>query len=275
MHNGWVVWTLFLVFSILLGLAALVWSFTVDIAGWAEISAFAGSLVWLTAISLALLGVLWGWRASLRWTGIVSIILFCGAVQWGLFVGQWQRVSFAFMPAILILIASAALFVKTAPDWISRVLPWLALGGIAFAAGVAIAEVRDQRLMERSIRELRERDAHHDRTLLGRERAAWLLGLEFSSQDNYDGRDFLDSGAYRDPFKLGDYRWDAAKQRLLVTRSLTVVPRAALENGVVDCSGQGCRITWEIDVNQLHDGDRALRKRIDDWVAQMQFNASH
>ena len=267
-------WTPFLAFSLLLGLAALVWSFVVDLRGWAQLPALAIFNMWLPVVSSAVLGVLWGLRASLSWTSSASIIIFCGATQLGLFIGDRGRLSFAFMPAVLVLIAASVLFRETLPGWTPQVMPWLAMTGIAFAGSTAIAVLQQQRAMKREAQEGRAQNAHDDRTLRGRERAAWLLGQEFAIQEDYRSLDFLATGIYRDPFHGGEYRWDATKSRLIVTRPLTVVPHAGLANGVLDCNDQGCRITWEIDVDQLHSGDRGLRKRIDDWVAELQFNES-
>jgi hypothetical protein len=268
--NGWTMWTPFLILSLLLGLAALVWSFTIDLSGWAELSALGPFFLWLTAVSLAVLGVLWELRSSLRWITIASIIIFCGAMQFGI-MGVRGRLPFAFMPAILLLIAGTALSGRTLPGWTPRVMPWLALAAIAFAGGGEIANAHQRRAMEQRIQALGAQNDHDDLTLRGRERAAWLLEQEFSTIEHYRSADFLATGIYTGYFNGGEYRWDASKNRLIVTRALTVVPQAAIGDGVLDCNAQGCRITWEIDVDQLHWGDRALRKRIDDWVAELQF----
>src|SRR5580704_9985225 len=95
---------LFLILSLLLGLAAIGWSLTVDVAGWAQLSALGSFFMWLPAVSVAALGVLWGWRASLHWIGIASIVIFCVTMQLALL--RTERLSFAFMPTILVAISA-------------------------------------------------------------------------------------------------------------------------------------------------------------------------
>ena len=264
-------WTPFLVASLLLGLAALVWSLAVDLSGWAELPALASFFIWLAFLSVTLLGVLWGLWTSLRWTGVSSIIIFCATVQWGLFLGQRGRLVLAFMPTMLLVIAGIALSARTLPDWILRILPCLALAGIIFFAGVGDVRMQERTGLKKRLQAVKEQHALNDRTLRGHERAAWLLGQEFSIQDDYRRPEFLASGIYRNSLSGGEYRWDATRKRLIVARPLAVGPDTRVDDGTLNCTDRGCIITWEIDVDQLHDGDRALRKRIDARVAELQF----
>jgi hypothetical protein len=149
------VWTPFLVVSLLAGLAAFVWSLTVDLSGWKGIPALVYFLTWLAVVSCAFLGVLWDLRGSLRSTGIGSVVIFCVAVQLGLMIqfgfvaGGAGRLALAFMPAMLILIAAGALSGKAPPEWSVRAAPWLALAGIAFMGAAIIREIQEQRATER------------------------------------------------------------------------------------------------------------------------------
>jgi hypothetical protein len=133
-------------------------------------------------------------------------------MQWGLEVGfEKARVTLAFMPLMLAVLAAAALSWKIAPGWISRSAPWLALAGIAFAGCSAAMRAHQRRALDREIEVLKTQSTANDRSLRGLDRAAWLLGREFSYQED-----------------------------------------------------------WEIDVSLLHEGDGALRKAVDDWVATLE-----
>jgi hypothetical protein len=280
-------WTFFLVLSLIVGLSALGWGLTVDIKGWDSLGGFATFLLaWLPAVSILTIVILCAVaaRSGWRWTFVAGILVLLAGVQFGsLFLTGGGRWTICFLPAVLVCLSTAVLFRRnwSVPLGLQQAGPlfaWLGLIAIAGAFGLRAVERRRQ---DRAIEAYRVQQAKKDATARGLERAAWLLSSEFTSLDGYSEAEVVRAKVFVAPRSGGEYRWDGARRRLLVTRGLfgelssvrdRILPRAAAAlqsdalrpgprpafgGGVLACRPPlDCDITWEFDVDGLHPAAR-------------------
>ncbi len=299
-------WTAFLVVSLVVGLAALGWGVFADPKGFVGIGNFAVFVAgWLPATSLASVAILVAAsaRAGWRWTFVAGVVVLLGCVEIALLavLGN-ERWPYCFMPLVLVSLASVALLRRSseaplaAPVWMQQSGAWIAAGGLVVMLGAYGLRARESRRRSAEQEAYRAAEIDKDAQAHGMDRAAWLLGQEFSSQEGFSEAEFIRSRVYRAPRSGAVYRWDEERRKLSVTQplfcelsfvrpevlpaaeralaseALRPGPREEFGGGVLRCAPPlECTLAWEFDAETLRPGARALRGALETWVNALEL----
>jgi hypothetical protein len=293
------VWTLSYLLGLAAGLACSVWQWRASHRGLDGLGAFILYLLFcmpLTGLASGVFLFATGRQNGWPWTLPAGLMTLAVGVQAGWILWDADsRGAYVFMPLVLAAVSAAELARRGSPlpaaGWVKSSGPMLALIGIAAAGGVHARNswVRHQAWeVERQAREEYERK---DASMRGIERAAWLLGLEFTAPEGYKEAEFVRTGVFRDDRWGWLYRWDQQGQRLIVRRGLfgelsiyrpKLLPvagkalessalrtgvRVDLDSAVLDCSPPlDCALTWTVDTDGVKGTDRGVRGKLDEWV---------
>lgn len=287
-------WILFVVLSLIAGLSVLGYEMFADTTGWKNLSVELHLVVFLlpalAALTLILLCILAA-KTGLRWTSVAGLVVFIGAVQTALAIHDSRgRATLWFLPLVVIGLCGVALgwrnysIAGPAIEWVQRAAPYAAAFGLVAIGATLGVQKLERRRIDEYLALHRAEAARNDATLRGMARAAWLLEREFHMGEISES-EFIRTGVYRRGRGFGDFRWDDGRQRLVLTYVLfgefyglrdKLLPQAArvlqsktlghggfdLQGGTLHCQPPlDCTVTWEFDVDQLHDG-QSLNKSV-------------